>query len=126
MTLSVDDKGLSMEAHVDCDNNQEARQVYSSIERGDMDGMSFCFCVKDENWENLDSDMPIRHIKQIAKVYEVSAVNEPAYEDTDIFSRDKTALDSARAAVDTARSSKLDSSNEIETYKIKNKILGEL
>ena len=124
MTLTIDDVGLNMEAHLDTDNNEEARAVYSAVSRGDMDGMSFCFRVKEQTWENLDTDYPTRHITKIAKVYEVSAVNEPAYEDTDISARAKEALENARAAVETARSAKsLDSDTEIEVYRLKNEIL---
>ena len=79
MTLTVDDIGLKMDADLDVENNQEARALFSAIERGDMDGMSFCFRVKEQTWDNLDTDYPTRHITKIAKVYEVSAVNEPAY-----------------------------------------------
>lgn len=124
MTLTVDDVGLNMEAHLDTENNEEARAVYSAVSRGDMDGMSFCFRVKEQTWENLDTDYPTRHITKIAKVYEVSAVNEPAYEDTDISARAKEALDNARKAVETARSAEsLDNGNEIEVYRLKNEIL---
>ena len=86
--------------------------------------MSFCFRVKEQTWENLDTDYPTRHITKIAKVYEVSAVNEPAYEDTDISARAKEALENARAAVETARSAKsLDSDTEIVVYRLKNDIM---
>lgn len=123
MTLSVDDKGLKMDARLDCENNADAKKVYSAISRGDMDGMSFCFRIAEQKWTGLDGDYPTRYISKIAKVYEVSAVNEPAYENTDIYARDKTALESARQAVDTARD-QLESRDEIDIYKWKNKILG--
>ena len=122
MTLDVDDIGLHMMAALDVENNAEARAVYGSIERGDMDGMSFCFRVEEEEWEKLDTDYPTRHITKIAKVYEVSAVNQPAYPDTDIAARsDKEALDNARKAVETARSKEVETS--IEAWKLKNEII---
>lgn len=122
MTLDVDYTGLHMTAALDVENNAEARAVYGSIERGDMDGMSFCFRVEEEEWEKLDTDYPTRHITKIAKVYEVSAVNQPAYPDTDIAARsDKEALDNARKAVETARSKEVETS--IEAWKLKNEII---
>lgn len=122
MTLDVDYIGLHMTAALDVENNAEARAVYGSIERGDMDGMSFCFSVEEEEWEKLDTDYPTRHITKIAKVYEVSAVNQPAYPDTDIAARsDKEALDNARKAVETARSKEVETS--IEAWKLKNEII---
>ena len=123
MTLTVDDIGLKMDADLDVENNQEARALYSAIKRSDMDGMSFCFRVREQTWDNLDTDYPTRHITKLAKVYEVSAVNEPAYEDTDISARDKAALESARKDVETARSQSLESEEELEVYKLKNEIM---
>lgn len=128
MTLSVDNVGLKMEAHLDTENNEEARAVYSSVSRGDMDGMSFCFRVKEQKWENLDTDYPTRRITKIAKVYEVSAVNEPAYEDTDISARDKTALENAKQALENAqRSQSLENGKEeLEIYKLRNEIMSKI
>lgn len=123
MKLTVDLTGLAIDARVDTDNNQEARAVYSAVERGDVTGMSFSFRVKEQKWEKLDTDYPVRRILKIGKVYEVSVVNDPAYEETDISARDKEALESARAALDSARSKELESSNEAEVYKLRNEIL---
>lgn len=124
MNINIDEKGLFIRAKLDVENNVEAKQLYSSVKREDISGMSFSFRVKEQSWENLDQAIPIRRIKKIAKVYEVSAVNDPAYEDTDITARDKAALDNAKNALDNARSSELENSNAVELYKIKNKILG--
>ena len=126
MQLSVDNIGLSVGADIDTENNSEARQLYSSIDRGDMAGMSFMFRVKEDKWDDLDTDTPTRTILSIAKVYEVSAVNCPAYDLTDINARDKTALDNAKTALDNARSKELENSKAIDIYKLKNKILGGL
>ena len=43
-------------------------------------------------------------------MYEVSAVNKPAYESTDINARDKDALENAKRELDSARSQELDNS----------------
>ena len=123
MKLSVDLTGLAMDARVDTEINQEARAVYSAVERGDVTGMSFAFRVKEQKWEKLDTDYPVRRILKIGKVYEVSVVNDPAYEETDISARDKEALESARAALDSARSKELESSKVAEVYKLRNEIL---
>jgi len=124
MRLSIDNVGLSVSADLDTENNSEARQVYSSIDRGDISGMSFCFCVAEDKWDSLDTDMPTRTILKIAKVYEVSAVNSPAYDLTDISARDKAALENAKRSLDNARSQGLGNSDAVDIYKLKNKILG--
>lgn len=103
MQLSVDNDGLSVSVILDVDNNSEARSLYSAVKRGDISGMSFMFSINDEEWEDLDSDHPIRHIREIGTVVEVSAVTFPAYESTEINARSKEALDSARSALDSVR-----------------------
>ena len=125
MQISIDDEGLKVEALLDIDNNQEARSLCSAISRGDIDGMSFAFRIKEQKWENLDSDMPTRRILRFARVYEVSAVNMPAYDGTSIYARSQEVLENASAALDSARMTELDNSgqNEVEILKLRNQIL---
>lgn len=104
MHMTADTEGLSLDwVKLDIENNAEARALYSAVQRGDISGMSFMFSVDDEAWDNLDSEHPTRHITKIGSVIEVSAVTFPAYEQTEISTRSKAALDSARAALDKAR-----------------------
>lgn len=124
MKLEVDEVGLFIRADLDIENNSEARTLHSSISRGDIDGMSFAFRIKEQTWENLDTDMPTRRIQKIAKVFEVSAVNQPAYTNTNINARDKEALDNAKIALDNARSKELENSNDIlEVERLRTQIL---
>jgi uncharacterized protein len=124
MQLVVDEKGLNVRASLDIEGNTEAKSLYSAVKRGDIDGMSFIFFVKDEKWEDLDSDMPTRRIQKIKKVIEVSAVNFPAYTGTDINARDQAALDNAaKSALENARSQLDNSRYELEILKLKNQIL---
>ena len=125
MQLTVDEQGMGILVHLDTENNAEARALYSAVERGDISGMSFMFAVSDEEWENLDTEHPTRHIRSISTVVEVSAVTFPAYESTEIFARSKAALDNARSALESARQQNakpLDS--ELEMLKEKTKLLG--
>lgn len=128
MTLTVVPEGMDMEAVVDTENNATARELKSAIDREDLSGMSFMFSIDDEEWENLDSDHPTRHIKKIGSVVEVSAVTFPAYDATSINARSKEALENARAAVETAkaeaRSVETDSNNLLELEKAKTILLG--
>lgn len=103
MQLSVDDDGLAIRVDLDIENNSEARALYSAVQRGDISGMSFMFGVDGEEWEDLESEYPTRHIKSISTVVEVSAVTFPAYEATEINARDKSALENARQLVETER-----------------------
>lgn len=126
MQLTVDNDGMGIRVNLDTENNAEARSLYSAVKRGDITGMSFMFGISDEEWENLKSDHPTRHIRAISTVVEVSAVTFPAYESTEINARDKSALDNARSAVETARRSQQTSvdTDELELLKLKTKILG--
>lgn len=125
MRLKVTEKGLEVEVDLDVENNSDARNLYSAVKRGDITGMSFMFGVNGEEWENLDSEHPTRHIKSISTVVEISAVTFPAYESTEIYARDKTALDNAKIALDSARAA-VDTANEqreLELLKIKAKYI---
>ena len=118
MLLTVDEQGMGIRVQLDTENNSEARALYSAVQRGDISGMSFMFGVSDEEWVDAESEHPLRRIKEISSVVEVSAVTFPAYEATEIYTRCKEALDNARSALDSARQQKekeLDSSNNKDT-----------
>jgi len=107
MQLEVSDGGMNIRVDLDVDNNTDARNLYSAVERGDMDGMSFMFTVDADAWEDLESEHPTRHIEKLGKVFEVSAVTFPAYEATTISARGlDDALDSARLSLDSAKAAK--------------------
>lgn len=124
MQLDVDRDGMGISVTLDTENNADARALYSAVERGDISGMSFMFSVKRDEWDDLESDHPTRRIKEIGTVVEVSAVTFPAYEQTEIGTRCKTALDNARAALDSAREQRgsVDTS-ALELEKLKAKYL---
>lgn len=125
MQLSVDNDGMSIRVTLDTENNSEARALYSAVKRGDISGMSFMFAIRDEEWDDLDSDHPIRHIKDISTVVEVSAVTFPAYESTEINARSKAALDNARSTLDSVRQQSVSSlESEKEKLKLQIEILG--
>lgn len=122
MRLKVTERGLEIEVDLDCDNNSEARSLYSAVERGDISGMSFMFGIRGEEWEELDSEHPLRKITDISAVIEVSAVTFPAYEQTEISARDKLALDNAKATLESVRAKSLESEKkkqELELAKLK-------
>lgn len=122
MQLEVDKDGMSIRVNLDTENNTEARNLYSAIKRGDITGMSFMFTIDDEEWADLESDHPTRHIRKIGTVFEVSAVTFPAYESTEISARDKEALESAKATLESVRSQALESEREaLELEKAKNR-----
>lgn len=126
MQLRVDAEGLMMEARLDIENSPKARDLYSAVRRGDLDGMSFMFSVDGDEWEGLDSEHPLRHIRSIASIVEVSAVTFPAYDATSIQARSKEALESAKALLESeARrvENPVETGIDLETLKLKTIIL---
>lgn len=127
LQLQVDDQGLGTRAALDVERNTESNALYSAVERGDMNGMSFIFQVADDEWAGWDTDTPSRTIKSISKVYEVSAVSFPAYPGTDISARDATALESAKRTLESARAraglDSLGEQNELEALRLRAQIL---
>lgn len=126
MQLMVNNEGMDIRVQLDTENNAQARALYSAVQRGDISGMSFMFSIRDEEWDDLDTDHPTRRIKDIGTVVEVSAVTFPAYDSTEISARCKDALESARSALESARqqrSTSLDSDLELlkAKYEFKSK-----
>lgn len=123
MQLSVDDEGMLIRVDLDTENNTEARNLYSAVERGDLDGMSFMFVVGADEWDDIDSEHPTRTITKLSKVFEVSAVTFPAYEQTSISARGLSdALDSAKESLENVKAEK----RAVEDKKRKIRILAEM
>lgn len=103
MQLDIDDEGLGFDAQLDL-TSAKHNDLYTALKRGDIDQMSFMFTIDEEAWENLESEHPTRHIRKIGKVFEISAVSFPAYENTSIGCRDaEGALESARATLESEK-----------------------
>lgn len=123
MQLSIGDEGLNIRAMLDVENSPKAQSLFSAIERKDIDHMSFMFIVDGEEWRDVDSEHPTRVIKSIKKVFEVSAVTFPAYEQTSITARGLSdALESAKESLESERARLA----EIERRKQKIRILTEV
>jgi len=79
---SVDSNGLYIKARLD--GTEEGRKMYEEIKGGYIDRMSFAFVVSEDS---MDRDTHTRTVRKIKKVYDVSAVDIPAYESTSISAR---------------------------------------
>ena len=122
MQLSIDDEGMEIRVDLDTENNADAKNLYSAVQRGDIDGMSFMFTVDGDRWDDIESEHPIRTITKFGRIFEVSAVTFPAYEQTSISARGLSeALDSAKNSLENERAAK----RAIEARKQKIRILKE-
>ena len=88
LTLNVDDKGLFIRAKLD--GTEEGRKLYDEIKGGYIDRMSFSFSV---NKSSYDKEKHLRTIEKVKKLYDVSAVDIPAYDDTSISARSSFELE---------------------------------
>lgn len=79
MRLSVDDVGLKYE--IDLPDTQEARDLATLIDRGDITGSSFSFGANKTEWEDLPDGMSVRTLVDL-DLYDVGPVTYPAYEAT--------------------------------------------
>ena len=84
MTLAVDPVGMTIRATLP--DTEGAREVYESVKRRDLDGMSFAFKVP-EGGDTYDPKTNTRTINKIEKVYECSIVQFPAYTQTSVEAR---------------------------------------
>ena len=123
MQLSVTEDGMNIRVDLDTENNAEAKALYSAVSRDDVTGMSFMFSVNEDKWDDLESDHPTRTITKLGKIFEVSAVTFPAYEQTSISARGLSdALENARTALESAKAEQ----RAIEAQKQKIRILSEV
>lgn len=79
LELTVDDRGLKIKAKLA--DVGAGRDLYELIRRGDIDKMSFAFTVAKDSYDSLTRT---RRILAIDKLYDVSAVDTPAYQTTNI------------------------------------------
>jgi uncharacterized protein len=87
LSMREDDRGLFVE--INPPDTQLIRDlVLTPMERGDLNQMSFAFITTDESWEEKKGEIPIRTIKEVDPLYDVSVVTQPAYPTTDAKLRD--------------------------------------
>lgn len=84
LTLKVDARGLWGEVRIN-PNDQDAVNLYERVKRGDVDQCSFGFDILDEEFEDRGDSVKWT-IKKV-KLYEVSVVTFPAYEETSVSAR---------------------------------------
>ena len=115
LELIPDEKGLRIKAELL--DTQDNRDMYKRIQAGLIDKMSFAFTVREQDdlWEK--GKPPHRTIKRFERIFDVSVVDTPAYEDTSIYARSKELADAAlRNTSDEGATA-----GELELEKAKNK-----
>ena len=107
LALEIGEEGMDVEA--DMTKSQASRDALEAVQNGLLDKMSFAFTVKEDDY---DSDTHTRTIRKIDRLFDVSLVNFPAYEQTSVSARDyygakaeaeRRASEEARQAAEAAR-----------------------
>ena len=80
LELSVDEKGLYMDARLQ-DDITEHRNIFNAIKSGLIDKQSFAFTIDEYDYDN---DTDTMTITKIGKLYDVSVVDQPFYNATDV------------------------------------------
>lgn len=80
LDLDVDDKGLMIDAVLQNDITDHVN-IYNAIKSGLIDKQSFAFTVEEDNY---DYDTDTRTITKIGKLFDVSVVDQPFYNSTDV------------------------------------------
>lgn len=100
LTLTVDEKGLKVRAElIDTESNKD---IYKMVRAGLLDKMSFAFTVSSQKIDR-SGDIPKRTITGIDRLYDVSVVDLPAYDQTSIVvGRSLALVDTELKAMDMA------------------------
>lgn len=81
LTLTPDSHGLKVSATL---STGRGRELWEDIAAGNLDKMSFAFTVSEESY---DQAARTRTIQRIGKLWDVSVVTRPAYEQTCVYAR---------------------------------------
>ena len=94
LKLSADSRGLWGEVLIN-QKDSDATNLYERVKRGDVNQCSFGFDILDEEYTDRGEGKAHWTIKAV-KLYEVSVVTFPAYEDTGVEARKNEIRDRAR------------------------------
>jgi len=86
LELSVDTTGLKVDFSIP--DTSYGRDLIVSLERGDINQMSFSFQVEEDEWnEDNTTGAVIRTITKVKRLFDISPITFPAYPQTDVAKR---------------------------------------
>lgn len=95
LKLEIDEHGLHYS--FDAPKTDLGDEVLEGIRRGDISKCSFAFVCDEDVWDKDEKTGEyIRHVKKIKKLYDVSLVYHPAYDETEVKA-DTRGLDELKA-----------------------------
>ena len=97
LSLMLDEHGLKINCTLA--ETRTADELLTSIERGDITGMSFAFTADEEDSENgvsyertaenAGKEVWLRHVKKVTGLYDVTIAGHPAYKQTTLEAREQ-------------------------------------
>ena len=117
LSLSVDDKGLKIRAELL--DTSDSVDMYKRIKAGLIDKMSFAFTVAQQEVDYKSKPMK-RKITKFDRIFDVSVVDLPAYEDTSIYARSLELSEDWQGVLDSTKGKTVDTVKR--NYKIENLI----
>ena len=115
LQLRVDEIGLHVTA--DLSGTTEARNLYEEIKAGYIDKMSFAFTVSDSDY---DKKTRTRRITGIKRLYDVAAVDLPAYDTTSIQARSFFEAEAEKERMEMRNKVELEKQKLITKWRLEN------
>ena len=108
LELMLTERGLDFK--FDCPETVKGEELLQHIKRGEIDSCSFAFTNPDdgERWYK-EGDMLKREVTKIDRIYDVSMVFYPAYEETSVSAR---SIELAKQALEKNNDSYMNDENE--------------
>lgn len=101
LKLTPDEKGLFV--HAELLDTTDGVDMYKRIQAGLIDKMSFAFTVAEEEIDYNGDKIPKRTIRKFDRIFDVSVVDTPAYDDTSIYARSFERVETFKNKVDTEK-----------------------
>lgn len=119
-TLVLEEDARGLRYTVTLPDTQAGRDLWTSVQRGDISQSSFAFSVDAEEWRDQKAPMPLRVVKDV-HLFDVSPVTYPAYDETSVSARSHA--DALREAVriDVTPNPRIDGDRayaELETVRV--------
>ena len=93
LKLEVDAEGLRY-SYV-TPNTSYAKDLEENIRLGNVSQSSFGFSIDEQRWIEREGELPLRQIVKLSRLYDVSPVTYPAYQDTSVAKRSLDAFKSS-------------------------------
>lgn len=95
LELKPDDVGLFIRARFI--DTQTGRDFFKMIQEGLIDKMSFAFTESSDYSEEYGENFVTHHVRQFRRIWDVSGVDIPAYDATEIYARSIAILEKRRS-----------------------------